>query len=688
MFACQTRNGRMPVTALLVALASLCPVRLFADVVTIGAVTPVPPSGGGTSTAQLIVGDGTDDTSNNIWGWVSVGNGTLLQYGSLIVADNENFFGEVNVTSNYLNGVISQLNFSGQGSTSNPTVQVGNEGNGSLNLSGGSRMTLTNQNADMAIGLDVTGVGYTNVTDQFTLLTVPRNLIVGQSGYGSLNVLNRANVRTTSNSRTNYVSIGRNASGVGNAVVDGQGSILQVGSGLKVGESGQGALTISHGGMVNVIDGTTPLIGTPPPYVSIGTNPTGVGSVIVEDTGSRLLVRRDLQIGVLGQGSLAIRDNGLVQILDNPLALPTILVGPYGRIDLHGGTLAGSTPDPAATPASFGTIVDGYLGGSGLVRGTAEFTENSFLEANPGDSLRFEGAVSNQGSVTVRGGEVQFNKVFTNNAAAGPIAPGRISLENGGTVRFREPLTNNGVLSSALGATNIHGQIDNPGNIVVARDTVATFYDAVNNTGTLTVKPGGNALFLTDLSFIGLSIVQLGIGPSDLDDNSSQITASGTIALGGTLEISLEGGYDQLIGQPLQLISAGGGITGEFDSIQTPLVPNDIEIGFLYSSTGVSMEVKAVNNTIELPGDYNNDGSVDAADYSVWRNNLGSLNSLPNDDTPGVDQEDYARWKTHFGEIRLFGAGSTAFNSPATPEPSAALLLISAFATLVVIRRR
>ena len=97
-----------------------------------------------------------------------------------------------------------------------------------------------------------------------------------------------------------------------------------------------------------MIDGSTPLIGTPPPFMSIGANATGVGSVLVEGAQSRLLVRRDLVVGGLGQGTLTIRDHGLVQILDNPLALSTIEVGPYGRIELDGGTLFGSTPDPAA----------------------------------------------------------------------------------------------------------------------------------------------------------------------------------------------------------------------------------------------------------------------------------------------------------------------------------------------------
>ena len=44
-----------------------------------------------------------------------------------------------------------------------------------------------------------------------------------------------------------------------------------------------------------------------------------------------------------------------------------------------------------------------------------------------------------------------------------------------------------------------------------------------------------------------------------------------------------------------------------------------------------------------LLGDYNNDGTVNAADYPVWRDNLGLAIALPNEDaTPGsVTLEDY-----------------------------------------------
>jgi arabinogalactan endo-1,4-beta-galactosidase len=75
-----------------------------------------------------------------------------------------------------------------------------------------------------------------------------------------------------------------------------------------------------------------------------------------------------------------------------------------------------------------------------------------------------------------------------------------------------------------------------------------------------------------------------------------------------------------------------------------------------------------------LPGDYNGDGIVDAADFTVWRDRLGTSFTLPNENpdaaTRGVvDQEDYDYWKSSFGGNS--GAESIA---AAVPEPTSIVL--------------
>ena len=84
--------------------------------------------------------------------------------------------------------------------------------------------------------------------------------------------------------------------------------------------------------------------------------------------------------------------------------------------------------------------------------------------------------------------------------------------------------------------------------------------------------------------------------------------------------------------------------------------------------------------TVALPGDYNDDHIVDAADYTVWRKNLGGVASLPNDDTAGVGLDDYDRWRHNFGNSSISGSGSFSFGS--VPEPSSASHLLLAFLAL------
>ena len=76
-----------------------------------------------------------------------------------------------------------------------------------------------------------------------------------------------------------------------------------------------------------------------------------------------------------------------------------------------------------------------------------------------------------------------------------------------------------------------------------------------------------------------------------------------------------------------------------------------------------------------LYGDYDNNGVVDAADYTVWRDRLDSSAVLPNDVTPGeVTQADFEVWKSHFGERADGGSGGGSALAAEVPEASSLVI--------------
>jgi PEP-CTERM motif len=77
-----------------------------------------------------------------------------------------------------------------------------------------------------------------------------------------------------------------------------------------------------------------------------------------------------------------------------------------------------------------------------------------------------------------------------------------------------------------------------------------------------------------------------------------------------------------------------------------------------------------------LIGDYNNNGVVDAADYTTWRDNLGGA-TLTNRDpanTGAVTTADYTSWVTHFGNTAGPGSGAGLASGGAVPEPASIVL--------------
>ncbi|MEZ6098747.1 MAG: hypothetical protein R3E01_07240 [Pirellulaceae bacterium] len=93
-------------------------------------------------------------------------------------------------------------------------------------------------------------------------------------------------------------------------------------------------------------------------------------------------------------------------------------------------------------------------------------------------------------------------------------------------------------------------------------------------------------------------------------------------------------------------------------------------------SDAVSAFSALLNPSIE--GDYNSNGVVDAADYTVWKDSFGATDLLAADGNENgiVDAADYTIWKDNFGRSQsgLAGVG--------VPEPALAIPVLLAYLVL------
>jgi hypothetical protein len=99
-----------------------------------------------------------------------------------------------------------------------------------------------------------------------------------------------------------------------------------------------------------------------------------------------------------------------------------------------------------------------------------------------------------------------------------------------------------------------------------------------------------------------------------------------------------------------------GQINGRLDDIR------------IYDTALSPSEIAALQT---LPGDFNTDGRVDAADYVTWRKGLGTT----------YTQADYDVWRAHFGQSAPgTGSGLGVSANVAVPEPATLELLMFAAA--------
>lgn len=490
---------------------------------------------------------------------------------------------------------------------------------------------------DPALNATVNVLGGSNPSDA--------SVVVGRDGDGYLEVNHAANL-ILDDGNTSDLSLATDPFSHGSMLVD-NNSFVDLEDDLTVGHSGVGHLTIAGGSLLRTTSNGS--------VATLGLNAGSAGYLAVTDSGSKLELARHLTVGAAGIGELII-SNGARVVVNRTASQTT--VGPLGRVRLYNGQLEVRDIN-----------VDGQLGGHGVVRGQVDINPTGDIEVYAGQELTFHGPVANAGSVTVSGGQASFLSTTATTTAVG----GSMTLDNG-TVRFGPTggptdFTNAGVLASAGGVNHVHGVVTNTGTLVVARDSVAVFHDTFNDLGTTTVLAGGNALFQSNVVFTNL----LGLQVDDVDGQTlaSQVHVAGDATLGGSLAIAFPEGYNPQSSQSYELLHVEGGIQGQFIPPVFPQMEG-VDFGLNYGANTVMLDVLVSVPSGGVAGDFNEDGMVDARDYSVWRQDYAE----------GLrPASDFEVWLANYG-------ANVTLPAPPAPEPATALLALVLLGSAGTLRHR
>lgn len=296
----------------------------------------------------------------------------------------------------------------------------------------------------------------------------------------------------------------------------------------------------------------------------------------------------------------------------------------------------------AASVRKLGTSVV-TLSGNNTFRGSFKVDEGEAILDGP--SAAINGAASivvgSAGKFTLQNGTVKVNTV---------------DISSGGDFDF-----NGGTLTAVnvLGNLTNNGGVFSPGNSPAASKVVGN-YD--QNVGKLQIEIGGAA------------------AGSQYDS----LTVTGTAELADTLGVQLINGYSPTAGSAFQVLSAGAGVQGSFSTTMLPALSPGLFWNVMYGANSVVLAVAPTNSLNYIPGDFNQDGSVDAADYTMWRDRQGTASSLGDANFDGlVTIADYNLWRSNFG-YSLTGMGHAALAQ--VPEPGTALMF-GIGAVLIVARQ-
>lgn len=241
----------------------------------------------------------------------------------------------------------------------------------------------------------------------------------------------------------------------------------------------------------------------------------------------------------------------------------------------------------------------------------------------------------------------------------GPGGGGWSSDNDGGFFTFEEIDELDAITAEFSSAVETRGEV---GGFVAWGGALTMDLDAAANwhfNHTTAPPAGKNDLFSVAFHEIGHV---LGLGASD--EWNARLSGglftgpAATAANGGTMPSANTGHWAE------GTMSTIYGTATPQESVMDPTITNGTR------KRPTKLDIAALTDigwTVAAPagllGDYNSDGTVNAADYTLWRDKLGNATALANDDTSGVGPDDYTRWKTNFGQSLPAGSAGAALVS-------------------------
>jgi autotransporter-associated beta strand protein len=263
---------------------------------------------------------------------------------------------------------------------------------------------------------------------------------------------------------------------------------------------------------------------------------------------------------------------------------------------------------------------------------------------------------------------------------------GDLSFTSGGTgtLQIGDPIVGVGAVTKiGAGPMRVTNTNTYSGGTIVSAGSLAVGHaDEINN---------GFGLYTATDGTLGSGNVTVNSTATDLEIESGVAAAN---VIGDTKTLSLAGGgTDGTADQGYALLDSGinevvGGLVLGGIAQTTSGTYGSTSSGATFPSDEYFSGPGMITLTLApagIPGDFNNDGKVDAADYATWRKNEVANSALPNDNSVGNQAARYTLWRSSFGNAA--GAGA-ALNNAQVPEPST--LLLAAVTLLVphVGRRR